>query len=234
MFSEDKFMDEIYLINKKSEIEIMALTNEFNTSSKLMSLTESESVVNRISEFIHKVMQAILDSIASVFDSLSNLFNKDGKISKDEYLRSRQGEMVFDYNIVKQQNYINSKAKEGKSLLDKLLKGESVHDKVVRYVNDVARTLESKDGRNKIYATAAPIVYGAHVDFKDTMEDIKSLQLGHKLSYSEGVNTNDIQNCINTIKALNGRANNLVGMYFKEYDKLDKIDKRKMKGMKVK
>lgn len=235
MVSHNDDIADVYLINRKSEIEIMSILNDFTTESSVSNMYENEGLGSSIANMLQKAVTAILDSIASVFDMLSNLFSKD-KISKEEYLMSRQGDMVFDYDIVKQQKYINSKAKEGNTLMKRLLRGENVHDKVVDFVNSTARFLESKDGRNKIYASAAPIVYGYHVDFKDTVSELKSLNRNtlYKVDNPDDFNSNDIKSIITTTQNLSARANNLFGMYFRQYDKLKKKDNKAYKTMRVK
>ena len=235
MFSHTDDMTDVYLINRKSEIEVMEILNSFTTESSVSAMYENEGLGNSISNTIQKIVKAILDSIASVFDMLSELFSKD-KISKDEYLRSRQGEMVFDYDIVKRQKYINSKAKEGNSLMKRLLNGEDVHSKVVDFVNGVARTLETKDGRNKIYATAAPLVYGYQIELKDTMQELNSLNKStlYKVTTKEGFNKEDLKALMRTGQSLTAKSNNLVAMYFKRYDKLDRKDMKAYKSMRVK
>ena len=224
------------LMNKKSDIEIMSILNDFTTESSLLDLYESSNKENTIMKMLEKVSTVLLDSIASVFDMLSELFHKDGKISKDEYLKSRQGEMVFDYDIIKRQKYINNKANEGNKLHARILKGENVHDKVVHFVNDVFNTLDSKDGRNKIYATAAPLVYGYHTELKSTVSEFNNLRKNvyPKTSYPEEINTNDLKMIISTYKNLVTKSNNLTAMYFKEYDKLSRSDDKKIKTMKIK
>lgn len=235
MFSHTDDMTDVYLINRKSEIEVMEILNSFTTESSVSAMYENEGLGNSISNTIQKIVKAILDSIASVFDMLSELFSKD-KISKDEYLRSRQGEMVFDYDIVKRQKYINSKAKEGNNLMKRLLGGENVHDKVVNFVNSTARFLETKDGRNKIYATAAPLVYGYQIELKDTMQELNSLNKStlYKVTTEEGFNKEDLKALMRTGQSLTAKSNNLVAMYFKQYDKLDKKDMKAYKSMRVK
>ena len=144
--------------------------------------------------------------------------------------------MVFDHDIIKEQKYINAKAKEGNNLLKRLLKGDQIHAKVVDFVNGVARTLESKDGRNKIYATAAPIVYGYHVELNSTVSELKSLNKNslYKIDNPDDFNLEDVKAIMRTSQSMINRSNNLVAMYFRQYDKLDRKDNRAYKKMKVK
>jgi len=233
-YIENDDITDVYLINKKSEIEIMSILNDFTTESALCSMYESDNE-NSIVKMLQRVSKAILDSIASVFDMIANLFGGNSKISKDEYLKSRQGDMIFKRDILKEQKYINGKAKEGNNIIKRLLNGEQVHDKVVNFVNDTARMLETPDGRNKIYAAAAPIVYGYYVDLKDTMTEFRNLNANviRKMDHAD-LDNEDLKSVVRTIQNLTARSNNLVSMYFREYDKLSTKEDAKYKTMKVK
>jgi hypothetical protein len=224
---------DIYLIQKKSDIDVMSILNDYTLETSFIS--ESTGIGVALSNMISKVVKVILDAIASVFDMISGLFTKEN-ISKEEYLKSRQGDMTFDYDIVKQQKYINAKVKDGNSLMKRILRGENVHDKVVEFVNGAARMLDTKEGRNKIYAAAAPIVYGQQVELKKTVKEFEELNRDvlYKKDYPERFNFEDSKAIMREVQILSGRANMLTAMYFREFNKLNKKDMKRYKTMRIK
>lgn len=152
LFFESEVDKQFEIASLKAQIAIESTLNDFQLENDIVSESENgNGSENKLKSTVEKMVNAILDFIKTIGDTIRSAFSTDKGIDYESLMKSENFQVRMKQDLAEVEKRANQKVREGSELIQKISRGTHIPDTVVqKFITDGPKTI----------ATVAPIAIG--------------------------------------------------------------------------